>query len=972
MQNLKSFKVLVLGALCLFMVNVALANGKRPYKSVEGDPLNARIYELDNGLKIYLSVYKNAPRIQTAIAVKTGSKHDPTDNTGLSHYLEHLMFKGTDKFGSLDWEKEKFYLDQIEALYEKHRTLTDPKERAAVYRMIDSLSYEASKYAIPNEYDKMVASIGARGTNAYTSVEQTVYINDIPSNQIDRWLTIEAERFRNPIFRLFHTELETVYEEKNMSLDNDQRKIWDALFAALYPTHTYGTQTTLGSQEHLKNPSLIVIRDYYNQKYVPNNMAIIMSGDFDPDFVVERIEKHFGSMPRAKEPAFTPAVEKPITAPLVKEIFGPDAENMYLAFRLPGVASPEADVLNMMGRVLFNGTAGLMDLSLNQTQKVLNASAFVYNKMDYSSHIFTARPKQGQSLEELKDLILEQIDRVKKGDFPDWLLKAIINEMKIRQLRQYESIGSRNGAMVSAFVMDIPWEQEVSTFKRLEKITKKDIVDFANRYYADNYVVVYKRKGVDDNIMKVDKPQITPVFINRDAQSSFFASLSQMSFEPISPVFLDYQKDVRISNIRKDLPMYYNRNEENNTFTLYYVFDMGNNHNPKMGLAIDYLKYLGTDKYTPAQIKEEFYKIGCSFNVFSSDDQVYVSLSGLSETLEPGLKLFEHLMNEAAPNAQALENLKKDILKRRNDSKLNKSNILWGGMFNYGMFGPQSSFTNIIPEKELVLITPEELVALIRKLNTYEHKVVFYGTHSEKDIANLILKNHRIPKKLNPLPQENRFAELNPSENVVYVVDYDMTQVEILMLAKSQSYAENQIPVINLFNEYFGSGMSSVVFQELREAKGLAYSAFASYSTPGRPDRSHYIYSFIGTQNDKLPEAMGGMKNLLTEMPVSEKSFNTAKEAIIERLRTERITRTSILFNFMNAQKMGRKHDIRQDVYKAVPAFTFDDLKKFQDAHVANKNFTVLVLGKKDQLDMETLSKYGTIKFLTLEDIFGY
>jgi len=965
-------KAFVLAALNVLLVSAVLAQGIREYKSVPGDPLNVRIYELENGLKVYLSVYKNAPRIQTAIAVKTGSKNDPSDNTGLSHYLEHLMFKGTDKYGTLDWEKEKFYLDQIEALYEKHRTLTNPDERAAVYKLIDSLSYEASKYAIPNEYDKIVASLGAKGTNAYTSVEQTVYINDIPSNQLDRWLTLESERFRNPIFRLFHTELETVYEEKNMSLDNDSRKIWDALFASLYPTHTYGTQTTLGSQEHLKNPSLTTIRNYFNQKYVPNNMAIVMSGDFDPDEAIRLIDKHFGKLPRAKDPQFVPAVEKPIEKPIIKEVFGPDAENMYLAFRLPGAASAEQDVLQMMSSVLYNGTAGLIDLSINQAQKTLGSSAFVYTKKDYTSHIFSAKPKQGQSLEELTTLLLEQIERVKKGDFPDWLLKAIINEMKTRQVRMYENNSQRNSAMISAFVLDIPWENEVASFERLEKITKNDIVAFANKYYSDNYVVVYKRKGVDNNVVKVEKPQITPVVINRDQQSGFFASLNSIQVEPVSPVFLDYKKDIRITSIRSDLPLYYKQNEENKTFTLYYVFDMGKNHDPKLALAIDYLKYLGTSRYTPVQVKEELYKIGCSFNVFSSDDQVYVSLFGLSENLLEGIKFFEHLMSDAIANPQALENMKKDILKKRADSKLNKSNILWGGMFNYGIYGPNSSFTNIIPEEELMKVTPEELVSLIHQLNTYQHKVVFYGTHSEKEIIDILLANHRVPKSLKALPQEMKFEELNPTENTVYIVDYNMTQVEILMVAKSQAYAPEQMPVMNLFNEYFGSGMSSVVFQELREAKGLAYTAYAAYSTPSRPDRSHYIYSFIGTQNDKLPEAMAGMKNLLDKMPVSEKSFNTAKDAIIERLRTERITKTSILFNYLNAQKMGLDHDVRMDVYNTVPKLNFDDLKKFQDEHVANKAFTVLVLGKKDQLDLETLSKYGKIKFLSLEEIFGY
>ena len=274
------------------------------YEFVENDPLNARIYTLDNGLKVYLSSYDDAPRVQTSIAIKAGSKNDPADATGLAHYLEHMLFKGTDKYGSLDYKQEKVLLDKIEDLYEEYRTvdMTDTLNRDLIWRQIDSISGEAAKLCIANEYDKMLSGIGAKGTNAYTSNEKTVYINDIPSNQIEKWLKIEAERFRMPVFRLFHTELETVYEEKNRSLDSDGSKMFEGLMSGLFPNHQYGTQTTIGTINHLKNPSLKEIRKYFNKYYVPNNMAICMSGDFDYDEVINLIDKYFGVFERKDNP----------------------------------------------------------------------------------------------------------------------------------------------------------------------------------------------------------------------------------------------------------------------------------------------------------------------------------------------------------------------------------------------------------------------------------------------------------------------------------------------------------------------------------------------------------------------------------------------------------------------------------------------------------------------------------------------
>ena len=399
---------------------------------------------------------------------------------------------------------------------------------------------------------------------------------------------------------------------------------------------------------------------------------------------------------------------------------------------------------------------------------------------------------------------------------------------------------------------------------------------------------------------------------------------------------------------------------------------MGNNHNKKLGLALSYLEYLGTSKLTPAQVQQEFYKTGCSFNVSSSEDQIYVTLTGLSENLEKGLALFENVLSDAQPNADALKNLIDDVLKKRGDNKLSKNVILWSGMYNYGVYGESNPFTNILSETELKNIKPEELIAIIKDLNSYQHRILYYGSNTPEELTNLLNKYHKVPKTLKPLPQETLYTELPNTKGKVYVVDYDMKQVEIIMLSKSEAYNPALAPQISVFNEYFGSGMSSIVFQELREAKGLAYTAYGNYRTPARPDRSNYIISFIGTQYDKLPEATSGMYDLLNNMPESEKHFNNAKISIVERIRSERITKAAILFNYERAKKMGLTYDIRKDIYEKVPAMTLDDVKNFQKKYLKDKNYTLLILGKKDNLNVEALKKFGEIQYLNLKDIFGY
>ena len=958
----------------IFILAFISVSGQKTYiyDTVAGDPMHVRIYTLDNGLKVYTTVYKNAPRIQTAIAVKTGSKNDPHDNTGLSHYLEHMMFKGTDKYGSMDYAKEKPLLTKIDSLFEVYRSIKDTILRKKTYHIIDSVSGEASKYAIANEYDKMMASIGAKGTNAFTSVEQTVYINDIPSNQLETWLTIEGERFHNPVFRLFHTELEAVYEEKNMSLDRDEEKAWDSLSAGIFQKHPYGTQTTIGTIEHLKNPSLKSLHEYYNMKYVPNNMAICISGDFDPDEAIKIIDAKFGALPRKEVKPFIPPVEDPIAKPIVKEAFGPDAESMMLAFRLGGANSKDANILTLMDMILSNSTAGLIDLNLNQAQKVLRAGTYPDIMKDYSMHVFYGNPKQGQKLEEVKDLLLGQLELVKKGEFPDWLIPAIINDFKLQEIKKEETNMERDFEMIDAFIEDVPWKKEVSKIDSMSKITKQDIIDFANKYYGDNYVVVYKRTGEDKNKKKVTKPAITPITINRDVQSAFLTGILARVPKEINPVFVDYDKDIKKFKVKNNINVYYNENKENKTFTMFYIFDMGSNNDKKMALAINYLQFLGTSTLSPAQVKQELYKAGCSFDVSSSDDQVYVSLSGLSENFTKGLQLFENLLSDAKADQKALDDLVSNILKQRADNKLSKDEILWSGLYNYGKYGPVNPYTNILSKKELKALKADELITKIKALNSYQHYILFYGTHSTDSLSALFNKYHKVPATLTPIPAEKKFDELPTTENKVYAVDYDMKQVEIVMLSKSEKYDKANIPAIRMFNEYFGNGMYSVVFQELRESKALAYSAYAGYSTPYRLDRSNYVFTFIGTQNDKLPEAMKAMFEVINNMPESEKSFAAAKEAIIQKIRTERITKENILFNYYSAKRLGLTYDIRKDVFEKVPDMKIADLLAFQQKYMKDKKYTILAVGKKKDLDVKTLEKYGKVEFLKLNDIFGY
>ena len=942
------------------------------YKTVEGDPLNARIYTLDNGLKVYLSVNESEPRIQTYIPVNVGSKNDPSETTGLAHYFEHMMFKGTPKFGTTDWEAERVLIDSIEALFEVYRTLTDPEERLELYKQIDAVSYEASKYAIPNEYDKLMKQIGSKGTNAGTSTDYTIYIENIPKNQIRNWAIIQAERFSSPVLRLFHTELETVYEEKNMSLTNDGRRASEAMMTALFPNHPYGQQTTLGEAEHLKNPSMTTIKQFYEQYYVPNNMAVCMSGDFDPDEVIVIIQETFGKLEPGDVPEFELTPEDEITTPKEVDVVGLEAESVRIGFRFPGAGTEESLLGDMMSLMLRNGKAGLIDLNVNQKQRTLWASSYFFSMNDYSNLVISAGNKGGQTLEETRDILLEQVEKLKAGDFPDWLLEAAINNLKLREMKVYESNAGRARTMANAFMRNIPWERQVGYLDLLSDITKASIVEFANEHLKDNYAVIYKRQGEPEDVTKVDKPPITPIHINRDVESDFFRMIADTEVEEIEPVFLDYDTDIARGKTQSGIDVLYKVNEENATFNLIYYFPLGSDHDKMINMAAGYLDYLGTSTMSPEEIKQEFYKLACSFSVSASRDNTYISISGLSDQQEKALELLENLLADCQPNEEALSNMIDDIHKGRDDAKANqRANFMM--LTDYATYGEISPAKNVLSSESLKALTPEALINVLRQMNGYEHEVIYYGPSSIEDVITMIDKKHHLPEKRLNTPGKVEFTVQETPGNKVYFAHYDANQSYLQTIQKGIDYDETIIPRVNMYNAYFSGGMNAIVFQEMREKRGLAYSSYSRYNMPSDTTQPFTSTSFIATQNDKIVDAFDAFNELFDDMPISERAFNLAKETMLTDMRTNRVTNMSVIWNYISARKMGRDYDLRKVLYEEIPKMHLNDVIYFNKKYISGQPKTYVILGNENDIDFDAVKeKYGEVTKLDKETYFGY
>ncbi|PTT76733.1 peptidase M16 [Chryseobacterium sp. HMWF035] len=937
------------------------------YITVSNDENGVRIYTLKNGLKVFLAQNSDAPRIQTYIPVRTGSNNDPSDNTGLAHYLEHMMFKGTSKLGTQNWEKESELLDQISDLYEQHKAENDPEKKKEIYRKIDEVSQEASQYAIANEYDKAISSLGASGTNAHTWFDETVYKNNVPNNELEKWLKIEKERFSELALRLFHTELESVYEEFNRAQDNDSRLVNYELMDALFPTHPNGQQTTLGKAEHLKNPSMKAIHKYFDEYYVPNNYAMVLVGDLDFEETIQLVDQYFGTIPYRELPKKTPIIEKPITEIIKRTVKSPTTPRVQLAWRTESYGTKEAMLADVVVNILSNrGEAGLLDLNINQTQKLLWGQAYSVGLKQYGYFSIVAVPKESQTLDEARDLVLEQIELVKKGEFPDWMLPAIINDFKIQRMKALETADGLATNLYDTYIKGRTWEQELNEMDQYEKLTKEEVIAFANEFFRDNYVIVYKEKGVNEKLIRVENPGITPVKINREAQSEFLQQILEEKTEDIQPEFVDYEKEIQ-KDIVKGKTISFVKNKYNDIAQVHFIFPFGSDHDRDIAISTQVLQYLGTEKFSPEDLKKEFFKIGVTNDFKTTNDQLIISLNGLEENIEKGIDLLQHWLYEVKPDQEIYRQFTETILENRAAMKKDKGRIMTA-LTNYTKMGPFSRFTDVISKEELESSNVEVFTDRTKKLFKYPYQIFFYGRNFE-NFTSYIGKYTENESFV--IPEPKNYPEPETDGNV-YFTDYDMVQMEMSKVGRGRNVNTENFGKINVFNEYFGRGLSSIVFQEIRESKSLAYSAYVSYAANSELDHPDYITTYIGTQPDKLQIAVDTMTELMTELPEVKVQFENAKNSALKQIASQRVTRTNIFFNTLRLRKLNIHHDFRKDIYHQIESLKFEHLKDFYDHYIKSVHFNTAIIGKKENLNREAVDKMGTFREVSLKDIFGH
>ncbi len=932
------------------------------------DPLAAQIYELDNGLQVFLTENHEEPRFYAEIAVRAGSKHDPADGTGLAHYLEHLLFKGNQNLGTLNYEAEKPHLDRIVELYEEHHQETDPTRRAEIYAEINSEAQLAAQYAVPNEIDKLYNSMGGGGLNAHTWYEETVYKVGLPSNRLQQWAEIESDRFVDPVFRLFHTELETVYEEKNRTLDNGNRIIGTAMDELLYKVHPYGQQPTIGTVDHLKNPSLVYIQNYFDTYYVPNNMAIFISGDIDTDATIALIAEKFEDWEAKNLPEVGPWQEPALQGAERRTVQYPGEEQVQLAFRTAPNGSSDKEALILLDMILDNRTAGLINLNLNQQQLVSQAGSSPMFLNDYGSQSLYGVPKQDQTLEEVEQLLLDQIEIIKAGDFEEWIIPAIINDFLKNEKASLEFNTARVTMMRQSFIEGADWDYHIAEIDRMEQLTKQDVVDVANKYFGDDYVAVY-RVDAQHEVPVVEKPQIDPVTIDPTRQSEFAARVLAMEVEEIEPVFVEADRDYRIVEFAPGVELYYAPNPLNDLFSFSIGIDVGTEADNKLGLAAALMDVAGTQSLSNEELQKEWYRMGSEFRFGSGENASAFSVSGLDSQFEDSVALMMDLINSPSADQQTLEQLKGILLKSREDQKSSPPAIA-RALFMYNRYGEESPMLEAMTGQEILDTQVDELLNAPSELLNYKHTLAYTGSMPLEELVAALRRNYEVSDELRDTPEFRFRSARDIEESEVLVVDQQTAQAQVRIEFADGIYDPEDGLLANLYTNYFGSGMSSVVFQELREARALAYSASARYAPGSRVNAENLIMGSIGTQTDKTADALAAFIDLIDNMPSSSERFDESVNSMLNRYRTSKLNFREVIGAVRTWERQGQEGDPRRANYQKLQETQLEDLLQFQQQHVKDRAKLISIVGDLSIIDTAELEQFGTVQEVEVDDLF--
>lgn len=934
--------------------------------------LKVETFYLSNGLKVIMCESHDQPKIYGSVVVHAGSKNEDPAATGVAHYFEHIMFKGTDRIGTTDWEAEKPLLDSISDLYDQIQATQDAERRHQLQLEINRLNIAASKYAIPNETDAILQQMGCTGLNAGTSYDYTVYYNTLPSNQLENWMEVYAERFRNPVYRLFQGELEAVYEERNIYNNQQMYAFTRNLFTESFGEHPY-SRDVIGLDEHLKNPQPSAMKRFYDKYYVASNMTLILVGDFNTAEAKKMAEKYFSIWPKG-EPAKQPTYNMPkFESQVVKNVKQTPIRVGLII--MPGVKENDPDrlVLDVMSSIISGGNGRLDELTTEG--KIMAAQLMPFSLQDAGTNVILYVPKLvGQKFEAAEELIWAALDSVKEGRFSDKLLESIkMNNLIGRKqtLESYSGIAALLQGLELSGSDYKEWEREN---ERLMNITREDIMKIASKYYDRNHCTIVRSNmgfPAKGESIKPDWDHLEAQ--NQGEKTEFAKHIADRKVKDIKPQVLNYKELVQTVPVSKHCNLYASKNPKNDLFSLTINYHYGSFDNHNIDQAMSYFSSIGAGDMTPEQFRIEMDCLGGSFSLYSGNDYSYFSISGPEENMEKILDLAMFKLRNPRHDPQQLKNLVEQLEASKKGAK-NDADTWTSALYEYIMYGDSSDYINHATIKEIKKMKGEDLVALIDNLFGRDGYVTYVGNSDPKQVAKLLRQHNLVRDDVTVMSKRVRKPR-SFNENAVYYCSnkkFLKSDIDFYIPAGNFDYKKDRA-ACSMFNEYMSGSMAGIFFQEIREMRSLAYSTYGNFRydrfnrTPGN------YYGFVGTQCDKTEDAIAAMRDLMIRFPERKEKFSNAQDYLISVRNSSYQTFRSFPGNYrylVEEEKTDR--DERVEITNEIRQLNYDDLHTFHKKYVEGRPMVIFISGNAKKFDLKNLGQYGKVQEVKYKDMIKF
>jgi zinc protease len=923
------------------------------------DPLGVQVRVLGNGLTVMMSVNRERPEVFGAVVVRTGARNDPAGETGMAHYLEHMLFKGTRRLGTTDWAAEAPLQERLEELYERKRT-APAGEQAAIDREISTVVEQTYAYAVPNELDQLLGELGGSGINAFTSYDETVYHNTFPASQIDAWLALYAERFREPVFRLFPTELEAVYEEKNSAIDVTGYELYRGFMRAAFPGHPYGDNDILGEVADLKRPSLRAMRAYFERYYVPGNMALVLAGDLDPAQAWPRIEAEFGAWKPGADPSPPQFGIEPFASDQRVRARATPIRVGAIAYRTVPESHPDYAALLLARRLLTNEQrSGLID-RLSDEGKLLYAMYVPAELVDTNLDVVAYLPRLlTQSFRGAERLVSEQFRRVRDGEFDDRGFLALKQGLLAAETARWEHNRERALAMAHAFVARGGWDGQLRYFQRLQAVTRADVQRVAREYFGDRRLILRSRAGYPKKtrLAKPSYPAVTP----SGGHSQLFAELRARPRPPPRVDFVEPASDVQTLQLREGVTLRANHNPFNDLYHLELRFGVGTEHTRELELLAQYLGRIGSRRFPGELLRRRLFELSTTLTVTAELDRFVVRLQGPQQHMEAALGLVADLMATPEPLRRPLRQIRRETWAFRRYERKNPPDV-GVALRDHVLYGDNSQHQRELGPRGARRTSARRLMAAWDEVQRYAVEVGYVGRETPSAVAGAVERRLRFAAAPLPAVPHVVYPRHTAPETTIYFVPRgDAVQTQLWFAVEGDPVPAGEQAAADAFSEYFGGSMAGLVFQEVREFRALAYAASARFARDEEPGQRGHLLGHVGCQADKTFDVLDVMVGLITKMPERGDRLELVRSTLLRGQETESPAFRALQDKLRDWQLLGYTQDPRRALLPAYAALEFADIVGFYRRHVAGRPLAIMIVGDPRKADPERLRKYGKL-----------